>query len=143
MIKGRIMNSKTQRILTPVIDDKGYSRVTLTKDGRKYNVRVHRIIADTFLGEAKELDVRHKNLDRSKNCVGNLEHCTRAETVASAYDRGTKKAPRYTKIRVVETGDIFGSILECSKELGCDRTSISKCLSGRLDHVKGYHFEVV
>ena len=141
--EGRIMSIRSQRILTPVIDEKGYPKVTLRKNNKQYNVKVSRIIADTFLGENDKLDVQNKNLDRTKNCSENLEYCTRSEIISRAYRRGTKKASNSTRIRVIETGDIFSSIADCARELGCNKSSISKFLSGRLNDVKGYHFEVV
>ena len=141
--EGRIMNVRTQRILKPVADENGYSKVTLRKNGKQYSVRVHRLIADTFLGDSENLDVHAKNLDISNTRPGNLECCTRSETISRAYERGTKKASNRTRIRVIETGYVFESISECAKELGCDKSSISKFLSGRLNDVKGYHFEVI
>ena len=141
--EGRIMNVRTQHILKPVIDEYGYSKVTLRKNGKQYCVRVHRLIADTFLGDSENLDVRAKNLDISNTRPDNLECCTRSETIMRAYERGSKAPSNRTRIRVIETGDIFESISECARELGCNKSSISKFLSGRLNDVKGYHFEVV
>lgn len=139
--EGRIRNIRTRHILTPVIDENGYAKVTLRKDNKQYTVRVHRIIADTFFEERPELDVRHKDLNRSKNRIDNLEQCTRSETIERAYKRGTKSAPQPTRIRVIETGETFESINECSRQLGCNRSTISKCLAGKLKTVKGYHLE--
>lgn len=141
--EGRIMNIRTQRILSQTTDDKGYARVTLRKNNEQYNVRVHRLVADTFLGECFKLDVRHKDLDRSNNRVDNLEYCTRSDTVSRAYDRGTKSVSGGTRVLVIETGDIFDSINKCARAMGCDRSTISKCLAGRISNVKGYHVEVV
>lgn len=141
--EGKIMNVRTQHILTPVIDDNGYSKVTLRKNGKQYNIRVRRLIADTFLGENKYLDVHNKNLDSTKICSDNLEYCSRSETISRAYKRGSKKVSNRIRIRVVETDDIFESISECSRKLGCDKSSISKFLSGKLNDVKGYHFEIL
>lgn len=141
--EGRIMNVRTQHILTPVVDENGYSKVTLRKNGKQYSVRVHRLIADTFLGDSENLDVRAKNLDISNTLPDNLECCTRSETIMRAYERGSKEPSNRTRILVIETGDIFESISECARELGCNKSSISKFLSGRLNDVKGYHFEVV
>ena len=81
--EGRIMNVRTQRILKPTINEKGYFQVCLRKNGRQYSVRVHRIIAETFLGENLDMEVRHKDDDRLNNNVENLEWCTRKEIVAN------------------------------------------------------------
>ena len=138
--EGRIINVRTQRILSQTTDDKGYARVTLRKNNEQYNVRVHRLVADTFLGECLELDVRHKDLDRSNNRVNNLEYCTRSDTVSRAYDRGSKR-PNGVRVLVVETGEIFDSINQCARELDCNRSTIVKCINGKMSNVKGYHLE--
>lgn len=79
--EGRIMNIKTQKILKPTINEKGYYQVCLRKNNVQYSVRVHRIIAETFLGLHPGLDVIHKNDDRLNNSIDNLKWCTRRETL--------------------------------------------------------------
>lgn len=49
----------------------------------------------------------------------------------------------YKKIRNIETGKIYKSITEATKELGLSRTSISNCLSGRAKTAGGYHWEYI
>lgn len=141
--EGRIMNIRTQRILKTFINEKGYEKVCLRKNNQQYTVGVAKIIAETFLGEHPGMNVRHKDLDRSNNRIDNLEWCTRSELISEAFERGSKLPARTTRVRVVETGLIFNSIAECARAIGCDRSSISKCLAGRVSNVKGWQFEVV
>ena len=142
--EGRIKNSKTGKILKPTTTQFGYSQVTL-RDGDKYrHEKVHRLIADTFIeGDNSHLDIRHKNEIRTDNSLHNLEYCTRSQTIQRAFDRGTKIAPHQTKVRVVETGQIFSSVAECSKVLGLSRCTISKCINGAVYTCGGLHFEKV
>ena len=84
---GRIMNVKTQRILKTFINEKGYQTVCLRKNNKQYTVRVHKLIAETFLGEHPGMDIRHKDRNRSNNHVNNLEWCTRKETINSAFKK--------------------------------------------------------
>lgn len=79
--EGRIMNVKTQRILIPSINDKGQYQACLSKNNVRYNIRIHRVVAETFLGENPDMDVIHKDGDRLNNRVENLEWCTRSETL--------------------------------------------------------------
>lgn len=141
--EGRIMNIKTQRIMKTFINEKGYVQVCLRKNNQQYTVKVHKVIAETFLGECQGMDVRHKDFNRSNNRVDNLEWCTRSETIKSAFERGSKLPSRRISVRVIETGDIYDSIAECARSLECDKTCISRCLIGKIDNVKGYHFEIV
>lgn len=139
--EGRIMNIKTQRIMKTHTNEKGYVQVCLRKNGETYTVKVHKVVAETFLGEHPGMDVRHKDLDNSNNIVDNLEWCTRSETIQSAFDRGSKIPSRQVPVRVIETGEVYNSIRACARDLSCYQTDICKCLNGELKHVKGYHFE--
>lgn len=93
--EGRIINVRTQKIQKPTLNKNGCLKVSLYKNGKRYCVKVHRAIAETFLGEHPGMDVRHKDDNRSNNCVDNLEWCTRSELIKAAYLKGTKK-PRKT-----------------------------------------------
>lgn len=139
--EGRIMNIKTQRILRAHVNSKGYLQVCLRKNNEQYTVRVHKIIAETFLGDHPGMDVRHKDLDKTNNRVENLVWCSRSETIQSAFDRGSKTPKHTTPVKVVETGDIFDSVAECARILCVDKSDVFKCMRGYKDCVKGYHFE--
>ena len=139
--EGRIMNVRTQRILKTYVNDRGYERVCLRRDNQQYNVGVHRVIAETFLGDHPDLDVRHRDNNRSNNRVDNLYWSNRKNTVNDAFERGTRKPARQTAIRVVETGEVYDSVVSCANDLNCCRSDIFKCMAGTLPHVKGYHFE--
>lgn len=141
---GRVRNIKTGRIMKTNISDKGYERVSLRKDNKPYTKPVHRLVGDAFFdGDHDGLDINHIDGNKTNNFVGNLEWCTRKENIQHAYATGLKEEPRRTKVRVVETGRIYNSVLECSKDTGCDRSTIHKCLNGKARIHKGYHFESV
>lgn len=139
--EGRIMNIRTQRILKTFVSERGYEQVCLRRNNQQYTVRVHRVIAETFLGEHPGLDVRHKDLNRLNNHIDNLMWCTRQDTISSAFERGSKKPSRQIPIKVVETGETYESIRACSRETGCAQNEIGKYLAGKRPHVKGLHFE--
>jgi hypothetical protein len=139
--EGRIMNIRTQRILKTHINEKGYEQVCLRKNNRQYTVRVHKVIAETFLGYCPDLDVRHRDNDRSNNRVDNLYWSTRKETIGDSFERGDRLPNRRTPVRVIETGETYESVSECSRATGCARSDIFKCMVGTIPHVKGLHFE--
>ena len=139
--EGRIRNIRTQRILKTYINEKGYETVCLRKNGRQHTVKVSKVIAETFLGEHPGMDVRNKNGERSKSSVDNLVWCTRSETISAAFERGTKKPSRCSRVQVIETGDIYDSVADCARGLCCCRSDIYKHLSGMLPHVKGFHIK--
>ena len=47
------------------------------------------------------------------------------------------------KVRCIETGEVFDSQKEASKNLGVNQQSIGKVLKGKLKQTGGYHFEFV
>ena len=141
--EGRIMNIRTQRIMKTFKNDNGYIQVCLRKNNKQYTVKVARVIAETFLGEHPGMDVAYKNGDRSDVCADNLEWRTRQEVIRRAFERGTKIPSRQISVRVIETGEVYNSIRACARDIGCYQTDICKYLSGRIQQVKGYHFERV
>lgn len=139
--EGRIMNIRTQRILKTFADSKGYIKVCLRKNNQQYTVRVAKVIAETFLGEHPGMDVSYKDLDPTNVCADNLEWCTRSEVIRKSFERGGRVPSRSIPVRVIETNDIFRSVNECARSIGCDKSEIFRCLNGERASVKGYHFE--
>ena len=79
--KGVFVNKK-ERILSDWNCGKGYRKVKLSKDSAEKSIRVHRLVAETFLSnpEAKS-EVNHKNGIKDDNRVENLEWATGSENV--------------------------------------------------------------
>lgn len=74
---GRVKNSRTGKILKPVINNKGYLFVGLHKDGKDKKFLVHRLVATMFIPNPDNLPaVNHISEVRSENTVDNLEWCT-------------------------------------------------------------------
>lgn len=141
--EGRIKNIRTQRILKPYKDQEGRLKVTLRNNNKQRTVKVGNVIAETFLGEHPGMDIYYKDRDHSNVNADNLGWRTRQDTVRDGYERRSRNSQPAVHIRVIETGKIYNSILDCAKDLDCDKSSISKYLTGKLQHVKGYHFEAI
>ena len=141
--EGRIRNIRTQKILRPQITDRGYEQICLRKNNQQYTVRVHRVIAETFLGNHPGMDVRHRDNNRLNNNIDNLYWSTRKETINDSFERGDRLPNHRTQVRVIETGEVYESVSACSRDTGCARSDIFKCMAGTIPHVKGFHFERV
>lgn len=89
--KNRRGHRHKERILKPRNDGYGYLKIYLTNDAGSFDVKLHRIIAETFIGDPGGLDINHKNGIKSDNRVDNLEIVTRRENVLHAYLTGLKK----------------------------------------------------
>lgn len=89
---GRITIHKG-RALNPPLDEFGYRRVRLCKEGKQRLFRVHVLVARSFIGPrpSKE-DVRHLDGNSLNNMASNLAYGTRAENCADAIKHGTTTA---------------------------------------------------
>ena len=76
-IDGTVMNGN--------INSYGYRVVSLTKNGRKKDKKVHRLVAFAFVPTIDGKDyVNHKDGDKLNNYAGNLEWVTRGENNSHA-----------------------------------------------------------
>ena len=65
-------NSK-ERILKPGVMERGYYQVALSKNGKRKNYRVNRLIWFVFKGEIPEcMEINHINEDKTDNRLENL-----------------------------------------------------------------------
>lgn len=81
-------NKGTIAIMKPHRDNGGYLRTMLKRDdGKIHTIKVHRIIASTFLDNPDNKEtVNHKNGIKTDNRVINLEWSTRSENCKHAFD---------------------------------------------------------
>ena len=140
--EGRIRNDKTGRILKQFDNTHGYLHLTMQQNKRPRTVATHRLVADSFMGgDHVGLDVNHIDGNKHNNHISNLEYCTRKENIRHAFDTGLKEPSRRTRVRILETGRVYRSLIDCERNTGLDRVAISKCLQGKQHSHRGYHFE--
>lgn len=90
---GRIYNDERKAFLKPILEKSGYAYVTLCKDQKKKNFKVHIIVANHYLEKpetTETLEVNHKNKIRHENNVENLEWVTKSENIKHAKASNTK-----------------------------------------------------
>ena len=73
----RINFFKKERFVIPCSNGSGYLYVSLSKNNKRKNFYIHRLVATAFIENHDNLPViNHKDENRSNNSVDNLEWCT-------------------------------------------------------------------
>jgi len=118
---------------------KGYYQINFSKNNISKRKNVHRLVAEVFLPNLNNFpQVNHKDENKTNNHIDNLEWCT------AKYNNnyGNKLKNTSIKIKCKETGEIFYSIREVSRQLNINRNTISKSLKDGKPHA-GYTFEKI
>ena len=136
---GRVWSYKNSKWLNP-LNNRGYQRVQLCKEGKRIAYSIHRLVAETYLPNPKSLPcVNHKNEIKTDNRVENLEWCT----VAYNNSYGTHLTQLMKSIYCEELARVFTSVNEAASTMNINQSSISNCLAGRRKTAGGYHFEYI
>lgn len=134
-----------ERLLCQLTDKDGYKVVSLSKNGTKKTIRVHRLVASAFIDNTCNYPiVNHKNEDKSDNRAWNLEWCTTMYN--NHYGNGycDKRFANISKsIRQLDLNKklirIYKSISEAANAVGINRNVIaSRVNSNNTKPYKGY-----
>lgn len=127
------------RILKLELNKDDYYQICLyTLDHKKVHKRIHRLVADAFLGPRPDLVVNHIDGNKHNNNLSNIEWTTAENNSTLAAQTGLYKTK---PIRIIETGEIFNSIRDCATAIEVHPSDISHALSGVRDSIKGLTFE--
>ena len=136
-----------EKIMHPSFDKDGYLMTRLVKDGKYTVVRVHRIVAETFIPNPNNLPiVNHKDENKCNNCVDNLEWVTQKENVN--YGTRTERQIKSQSLQVLQIKDgkviaEFSSLNEAARSLGKrNGGAISSCVNGITKTAYGYKWMI-
>lgn len=105
---GRVFSSKSGKQKKQTLTDKGYKTVSLYKDGKYKNMKVHRAVAMAFIDNPNNYPVvNHKDEDKTNNFVENLEWCTQRDNLVY----GTARNRASEKLRGRERPESFRAVM--------------------------------
>lgn len=157
---GNIYSYRQGGVLKPlssnVLDTSGYPIVIIVReDGKRVTIKIHTIVADTFIENSNILHdcINHKDENKRNNNVSNLEWCSRLYN--NTYNNKAIKIglklrdsnPRKKAVNMIKDGVIintFNSIREAGRYLGnakCDANINNSIKTGKPRY--GYNWEYV
>lgn len=144
---GRVFSLRRGKFLTPRLSMDGYERVCLCDDAKRYEYRVHRLVAENFIDNPDNLpQVNHKDFNRRNNELQNLEWCTNYDNVHYSMDNNrpcfgkqkserdsntgefkTVKAYTFTNVYNNKSFTIIG-LKNIAKQFGCSLKNVNAIL---------------
>ena len=158
-----VISKHTNRPLKLRHDSSGYPEVHLSKNGKDYYCRVHRLFAEAYIPNPDNLPcVNHKDENKTNFSLDNLEWCTysynikygigskkRAESISSSH-KGMSK-PWVTKrlgkpVLVINENGIrktYSSAREAARQLNIRPSKVADVLCGLRKSTHGYTFSYI
>lgn len=124
-------------------NNSGYLLVSVEEQDSDSNknplVLVHRLVAEKYIPNPENKPhVNHINGKKHDNMASNLEWCTRSENMLHAFSHGLCHTE---SVKIIETGEVFPSCVECARSIGGSSSGIHDCKTGRQKQHRGFHFE--
>lgn len=138
-------------------NDNGYMIANVTVGHGKYKkYRVHRLVAETFLGyRDTSWDVHHKDHDKTNNDVSNLMWCDRSYNILCALDEGVNPSRGETHHHAIHNEEVIQDVcrmlqegyrnMDIASELGVGKGVVAQVKRGDLwVHIsKDYTFNTI
>lgn len=130
---GKIKSNK--KILKPYINKKdGYAYIGLHKNKNNKVLKIHRLVAQTFIDNPNNLpQVNHKDENKTNNSIDNLEWCSAKYNIT--YSQGKM-------INQFDKNNIFlkqwPSAMEIQRHLKIDNSNIIACCRNKRQTAGGY-----
>lgn len=137
---GDIWSFKSNMFLKTWLNHRGYVVCILSRNGKKKNVRINRLVAEAFIPNPENLpQVGHDDDVKENNHYSNLYWTTNKENAT----HNGKHLKLCKTIKCVENDKIFSSVGEAAAYANVKICTISNCLAGRSKSAGGLHWEYV
>lgn len=151
---GELYIIKKKRLVKECKDRQGYTKITLYKDGTRKYTHIHKLVAEHFIPNPENKPLVLHKIPISKggtNRADNLYWGTPRENIIDKLKDGNFYSyihNRIIKYRAVNQYDLNGdfirqweSVHQIAEELGINRRSIYRNLSGERQSYKGFVFK--
>lgn len=157
---GDVRRDKSGRILAGGKDKDGYRQVILSYKGKRKGIKVHRLIALTFIPNPDNKPmINHIDGNKTNNNVSNLEWVTNQENqdhfwrVIDSEEHHRKRVethkgkgllsdnPNAKAVVCIELNKTFSTLIEAEKATGVKYTKISSACHHHQKTAGGYHWE--
>lgn len=143
---GTIENTETGRIIKGSKKSSGYIETGLkTDDGKRKDILIHRLVAEAFVPKPRgvNVEVNHKNGDKTDNRVCNLEWISHNDNLKHAYETGLREQDVSGKAVIAQkigSKEIkrFASIYRAARALKISQGNICMCCKGQRSNAGGY-----
>ena len=121
------------------VDRDGYSRIAVTKDGKRVNIGIHRLVLHTYdpRPNENELEVHHIDGNPANNNLNNLQWVTHEENIKFIDSNKLKSPTQFIARKVVQLSldgkelAVFDSAYQAYKMTGCNHRHISEVCAGK------------
>lgn len=146
---GNIKNVKTNKVLRPGDNGKGYLYVNLRNKEKQERFYVHRLVASEFLPNLKNYpQINHKDENKANNNLDNLEWCTSKYNNNYGTGNARRKASNILSanrtggisVQCVETGTTYYSIREAARTVHRANNNIMSVLDNPDRTCAGFHW---
>lgn len=134
---GVFSQRRNGKIIKPVIV-LGYPKVSITFNGFRKLVSVHRLVATEFLENPhNKPEINHISGVKTDNHISNLEWSTSSENQIHAFKTGLQKTRVGNKNKLTRLPDIYIPILKECRQRGFKGYDIAKYFGMSISHING------
>jgi hypothetical protein len=141
---GKVWSYRKQKFLKNYTTEDGYLYVTLYKNKKRKTIKIHRLVAETFIANPNNLpEVNHKSEIKTDNRMENLEWITKRGN--ANYGTRTERIHQKTRKKVccIETGVVYNSTVVAEDETGILGSHISEVANGIRKTAGGYSWRYI
>ena len=117
---GKVYSIRSHKILAPRRHNAGYLRVTLSRNGKRKDAYIHRLMCEAFFGTPNDGRnyVNHLDENPAHNQITNLEWTTNSNNIKYSWERHREERAKYFQENSSLKIGVVGIDRQTKKEVG-------------------------